>query len=135
MENFVLDKDIRLCCLRAASFPDGILAAHQQLHASLSFKNGRMFFGLSRPEEGVIIYNAAAELLAGETAEDFGAVSFTLEKGEYTSIVIKNYMKDTPSIGRAFEKLLLNPLIDPNGYCVEMYLGMNDVRCMVRLIN
>jgi len=42
------------------------------------------------------------------------------------------FMNDIPLIGKTFEKLLANPDIDSDGYCVEMYIA-KDVRCMDRL--
>jgi hypothetical protein len=133
METYFLEKDIALCCITASSFPDGVLAAHQQLHARFANDGKRQFFGISRPEKNTIIYKAAVEMREKETAGDFGGESGTIQKGKYTSIVLKDFRKDIPAIGKTFQQLLTNPDIDPNGYCVEMYIGSDDVRCMVRL--
>lgn len=55
------------------------------------------------------------------------------KEGEYSYILIQDYMKDIPAIGKAFEKLTANPGIDPNGYCIEWYLTDKGVKCMVKL--
>ena len=51
----------------AKSFPEGILEAHQTLHALVPYSQNRKYFGISRPENGNIVYKAAAEeLIEGE---------------------------------------------------------------------
>ncbi|MDB5155686.1 MAG: putative transcription activator [Mucilaginibacter sp.] len=56
-------------CIAASSFPDGVMAAHQQLHALIIYSDDRKYFGLSRSENGQIIYKAAAEELKNGEAE------------------------------------------------------------------
>ena len=79
------------------------------------------------------MYMAAAEEINPGESEKFNLDTLVLKKGKYISLTINDYMKDIQSIERAFKKLLANPEIDPQGYCVEWYLSGKDVRCMVRL--
>ena len=134
METITIDKDITVCYVTATSFPEGVLAAHQQLHAKIPFSTGRRYFGISRPEsaDGTIVYRAAAEELQPGEGDQYGLDTLVLKSGRYISITIHNYMQDLQSIGNAFNKLL-KEAIDPQGYCVELYLSDKDVRCMVRL--
>ncbi|MBL7712733.1 MAG: hypothetical protein JNL13_09725 [Chitinophagaceae bacterium] len=133
MKPYLLPEDISVYCIRAASFPDGVLAAHQQLHALLPFSAERGYFGLSRPENGSIEYYAAAsECIPGElSGKDLKEI--IIRSGTYNSITIEHYMRDTAAIGEAFRQLIADPGIDPQGYCVEWYLTQETVRCMVRL--
>lgn len=134
METIVVDKDVTVMCITAKSFPDGVLQAHQKLHALVPPGNNRRYYGLSRPEKTVIIYHAAAEQLEDNEASEFGLHTITIKKGRYISITIKDFMSDISSIGRAFEQLLQEPdQLDPEGYCVEEYINDIDVICMVRL--
>jgi predicted transcriptional regulator YdeE len=134
MEQYFLDHDIKVICIRAITFPDGVLAAHQKLHALLGKQMERKYFGISYPEKpGSIIYKAAAEEKNTDEAAQLHCESFTIKKGMYHSIFITNFMQDIPSIGKAFQQLLMQSDIDPDGYCVEMYEGDNDVRCLVPL--
>lgn len=134
MEKYKLDDGIKVLCVTADSFPNGILGAHNTLHSMLPSDNGRNFFGISFPNrKGNIIYKAAVEESYAGEAEKLGCESFIIKKGEYISIPIKNFMSDVLSVGRAFKELIADPKIDPNGVCVEMYSGSDDVRCMVRL--
>ena len=133
METIAIDKDIKVFYVTATSFPDGIMEAHQKLHSRVPFSTNRRYFGISRPENGVIVYKAAAEEINRGDAEKYNCDSLTLKKGNYISVTIHDYMKDISSIGKTFQKILSDPNIDSEGYCVEWYLSQKDVRCMVRL--
>ena len=139
MENIKVDNDIYLYCVKADSFPAGINAAQERLAVIPKPGDKRNHFGISFLHDDTILYMAAAELKPAEKVPD-GCESYTLRKGNYISIYIANFMKDTTQVGRAFETLLDDPRIDENGCCAECYLPERadhktaiDVRCMVRL--
>ena len=116
MEQYTLPHDIHVMYVTAATFPDGVMAAHQQLHRLTDGKGQRKYFGLSRPEGGKgIVYRAAAEELSAGEANALGLDTYTIEKGVYTSQYISNFMNDLPAIGKAFSELLQTPGLDPNG--------------------
>jgi len=133
METRTINQDIKVMYIAATSFPDGVLAAHQQLHALIPYSDDRKYFGLSRPENGQIIYKAAAEELKTGEAEKLNLETLILKKGKYISLTIHDFMKDIPAIQKAFNQLLEYPGIDPQGYCVEQYIDQKDLICMVRL--
>ncbi|MEI6408302.1 MAG: transcriptional regulator [Bacteroidota bacterium] len=138
MEEVIFEQDIPALCLAAASFPDGVSAAHQTLHDRLPTKDGRQFFGISHADQfGKIVYFAAAtEMFEGE-AEQLDGDQFTIKKGVYNSIFLKDYYRDVPSVGAAFQRLLADPAVDPFGYCLEIYTACadypnsRDVQCLV----
>lgn len=132
MERYSLPEDIKVYCITASSFPDGVLAAHQQLHTLLPFSPERRYFGLSRPENGTIEYHAAAaELTPGELS-DKDLTEIIIPAGQYNMIAVEHYMHNTAAIGDAFRLLIAAPGIDPQGYCVEWYRTQETVWCMVR---
>lgn len=134
METSFLEKDIKVFYVTASSFPQGVLAAHQHLHSMVPFSTKRGYFGISRPENGgEIVYKAATEETFHGEAEQYKCDTLILKKGKYIQTVVKDYTKDIQSIGRAFGKLLEQPGLDPQGYCVEWYLNDKDVKCMIRL--
>jgi len=133
METIIWERDTTVLYVEATSFPEGIAGAHQRLHAIVPFSEPRKYFGISRPENGVIAYKAAAEQMDPQEAEMLNCKTLVLKKGNYISLYITDYMKDIQSIGRAFEDLLEYPGLDPQGYCVEWYLNNQDVKCMIRL--
>jgi len=134
METITFDKDITVMYVTASSFPDGVLEAHQKLHALIPFTTDRRYFGVSRPENGgQIIYKAAAvELEPGEGGK-LNLETLILKKGKYISLIIHDFMKDIPAIQKTFNLLISQSNIDPQGYCVEEYINQNDMLCMVRL--
>ncbi len=132
METRKMGKDIVVFYVEASSFPDGVLAAHQKLHSMVPFSTERKYFGISRPEDGVIRYKAAAEELAPNEGASHDCKTLVLEKGHYYNITIPDFMKNISAIGEAFQQILQEPDIDQNGYCVEWYYNDKDVHCMVR---
>ncbi|MCZ4225251.1 transcriptional regulator [Pedobacter rhodius] len=133
MEIFHLNEDIKVMYVTAASFPEGIETAHRKLHDVVAFDEKRRYFGLSKPNGKSIVYKAAAEELNPGEAQILGFESFTIQKGDFISEYISDFMSDISLIGKTFEKLLSDSHIDPNGYCLEMYIDNKDVRCMVPL--
>jgi hypothetical protein len=133
MEEMLLEKDIPVFCVTAKSFPGGVLEAHEKLHSLVPLSSERSYFGLSRPEKGVILYKAAAEEKKEGEAEKLGCEKFIIRRGKYIYRTIEDYVKDTGQIGVAFQKLISEPGIDPNGYCVEWYLNDKEVKCMVKM--
>jgi hypothetical protein len=134
MEIIKIEKDIKIFCVTAKSYPDGIMEAHQKLHSLVPFSYERKYFGLSRPENNDgIVYKAATEETVEGEAKKYNCETLIIKKGNYISIVISNYRKDLQSIGIAFQKLLLQPNIDHQGYCIEWYLSEDKVNCLVSL--
>ncbi len=134
MTTYRIKEDIHVLCVQAASFPDGIMAAYDKLKALLPATDKRMLYGISYPEKvGKIIYKAAAEAKFPGEGEQYNCESFILKKGDYMSEVVYDFMNHISSIGNTFQKMLQHPDLDPNGYCVEMYLNDKDVQCLVKL--
>jgi hypothetical protein len=140
MENFKLDRDIHLVCVKADSFPAGIEDAHQKLTLISNPGIHRNHFGVSYLYDDEILYMAAAEVLNEKEEIPPGCETYTLRKGNYISIYLADFAKDISKIGEAFKRLLANPDIDENGCCAECYLPggtdystAKDIRCMVRL--
>ena len=133
MEEFTLNEDIKVFCVKAESFPDKVLEAHQTLHSLIDFNPSRKYFGLSNPDKnGTIIYKAAAEeLIPGELSKH-QLEAYTIPKGTYLSILVSNFRNNLEEIGKAFQKLIARDTIAPDGICIEWYLKNDDVRCMVK---
>jgi len=131
-----IEQDILVYFIQAETFPDGALAAFQKLHSLIDFPQQRRSFGISRPENGIIVYRAAAEVKEQEDDLKSSELrTLIVPKGDYIGLEIKNFVEDLSSIKKAFDQLILHPQIDPDGYCIEEYKSMHDVICMVRLKN
>ena len=133
METTIFDNDISVFYVTAGHFPSGIMDAHQKLHSLVPFSPGRKYFGVSRPENGVIVYRAGTEELIPGEGKNFGCETLVLKKGKYISETINNYQENIESIAETFQSMLTHPGLDPEGYCVEWYFNPSDVKCMIRL--
>jgi hypothetical protein len=136
VNHYFLQEDITVFYISAGSFPAGIPGAHEQLNRLVPYSTKRMYFGISRPGPGgAIEYKAAAnELTEGEFREK-GLPAFIIRKGNYVCTDIPDFMKNIPAIGEAFQTLLTDSSIDPDGACIEWYVNETDCRCMVRTIS
>jgi predicted transcriptional regulator YdeE len=138
MEIIELNQDIKVFYITANSFPEDVPAAYERLNKLIPNSTERRYFGISQPDKnGKIIYKAAAEEIYPNESEELNLESFIIKKGKFIAIEIKDHMKDGDSIGNAFKKLLSHPDIDPQGYCLEIYINYTDpdVSCMVGLKN
>src|SRR5262245_39762506 len=124
MKPYFLSSDINVLCVRASSFPDGIAAAFKKLNSLIQSPGPRRIFGISYGDgKDNIIYKAAAEECSADEAARLGCERFTIEKGEYISQYIEDFMQDIPALGQAFREMCRDKQIDSKGYCVEMYLN------------
>ncbi|MCB0741841.1 MAG: hypothetical protein R2796_05755 [Chitinophagaceae bacterium] len=135
MEEIVVPEDIKILYITAKSFPEGIQEATNELHRIVPFSADRKYFGVSRPENGgAIVYRAGTEELENGEAEKLNCDTLVLKKGKYIGLTVNDFRKDVLQIGKAFEELLKQPNLDPQGYCVEWYAtDQESVKCMIRL--
>jgi len=132
MEIYIIEKDIAVICLQAGSFPERIEAAHQKLHSMLPALEQRTAYGISYADgkDGIIYKAALSQLRTGE-AESYGLETFVIRKGEYRSELLLNFPENMDKVDSTFRELLALPELDPQGYCLELYLNDKDMRCMV----
>src|SRR5690349_19240389 len=129
---YELEKDLKVFCVRAKSFPNDIGKAFGKLIELLPSTEGRTFFGVSYQDNNHdMVYNAAVlETFEGE-GKKYGCETFTIKKGEYLAEMLKGWKKDERSIGLTFKKMS-EARTDTVFPCIEWYQG-EDVLCMVRI--
>ncbi len=118
-----------MVCIRAHSFPTGVMAAHNKLKMLLGEIEKPKIYGRSRPEKGQIVYYAAAEKESVNPESKSEFTDITLPCGTYVAVDIIDFMENISAIGNTFQKLLQKPDLDPNGYCVEYYNTDRDAWC------
>lgn len=134
MEIVELTESVEVFYVEADSFPQGVKAAHEKLHAILGDTGGRKFYGISfLGVDKSIIYRAATRLEIPEEANIFGLSKFTILKGFYFSTMVPNWRTSEKSIADVFRELLRHPDLDPQGYCLEIYPNLEDIQCLVKL--
>ncbi|WP_345949935.1 transcriptional regulator [Mucilaginibacter sp. PAMB04274] len=132
MENYHQPQDLHIMYVTADSFPEGIEAAFKKLERLVGGSSNREFFGLSKPDRGTIVYRAGVLRLNPEEATPYGLETYIMEKGNYITLTVYNFMDNIQAIGSAFQQLLHTHQLDPVAWCIERYTG-NDVICMVKL--
>lgn len=132
-KELTIESDVIVYRLRAASFPEGVGAAHMKLHSLVDLDPQRQYFGISRPEgnDGIVYWSAATELIPAELSRH-GLEKFIIEAGVYKYVDVHLFMENISDIGNAFKLLTSLPDIDPAGYCLEWY-GDKDCRCMIKI--
>lgn len=131
MESVQLNNDIKLVCVKASSFPQGVEQAHEQLKKSITSENERSFYGISYPlNNGTIEYLAAAtQLTDDKSAKDVDI--FIIQSGAFLSITLKNWKSDVTKVQQAFDQLTTDPRGDRDGYCLEEYVNEDTLRCLI----
>jgi hypothetical protein len=133
MKKSSLKTDINVVIVQADVYPMGVEAAFNTLHAKVPVSKNRQNYGISHGNtEGGISYWAAAQILPNDPVETWGLETYTIKKGAYLSENLKDYKNNLAAMGPIFQKLLHDPRLHPEGYCLEIY-SENDVKCMVRL--
>lgn len=132
MKTIQLSNDIHLVCIQAASFPEGIKAAFDQLYTKVPNANKRLCYGIYEENEKGIVYRAALEQQGTNEAKDLGMESFVITKGNYGSVMIKDWATNIPSIGATFCKMLEDPEIDQNSPSIEAYQPNGELCCMLK---
>ncbi len=133
MEHYQLENDLTLFYAKANTFPEGVMDAYQRLHEWVKTPDTRNIYGISYFIPGGIEYLAAAvEEYPGEGAV-LGCETYLLPAGTYISEYVEDFRTDMGVFTRIFNEMTSRPDIDPQGCCVEMYIGEHSVRCMVRL--
>lgn len=129
-EVFELKEPMKVFCVTANSFPEGAYKAHQTLHTLAPPEPGREYFGLSWGGPTITYKAGATELKEGEL-QNKGLEEFAIRKGKYVSALCADF----DQIQECIQQLIRDERIDPQGYCVEMYLEDNPikVRCMVTM--
>jgi hypothetical protein len=137
MENefYILPNDRTILCVKAASFPDGIMDAFKELNRHIQENDTRIPYGISKPEKnGTIVYRSGVEeAFPGEAAEA-GCESLVLKKGKYVYRTISEWQTKIEMIGNVFNELLRDPRLDPASPCIEIYQSRTELICMVRII-
>jgi len=130
---YELTNDLKVFGFPARSFPEGIIEAFDKLHQVAPISTMRTYYGVSFPESGKIRYSACAnELFDGELRQH-KMEKFTIRKGNYLLIEIKDFTKNIPLIQKVFNQMTHDSRIDPEGVCIEWYVDEVTCRCMVRM--
>jgi hypothetical protein len=130
VEKYFQDADLILFGIEVKSFPDGIKETFDTLFNVLG--NGRSFYGVSWfDESGRIIYYAMALEIFADENKIYKYETLILQKGEYLTITVFDWLSKTSSIKDVFHELMKDSRPDKNYPCIEWYKSDNEMVCMV----
>ncbi|HEY5746942.1 MAG TPA: hypothetical protein VIU12_12745 [Chryseolinea sp.] len=133
MEKFVLTKDLHLFGNRVPNFPVGIKEGFDALIEILPEGLERPYYGVSWMEDGkVIYYTMAAEKFLGEAKPYDCEMNLTIEKGEYLTVTVRDWMSKTDSIKDVFDELMKDKYVALGAPCVEWYKSDEEMVCMIK---
>ncbi|NUN68214.1 MAG: DUF1801 domain-containing protein [Bacteroidetes bacterium] len=134
METIELKSDLHLITVRAERFPEGIQEAFDELRKRLPAGDGRMPYGISKPEkDGTIIYRAGVEAATEGEGSAEGLERVTLRSGTYATVTVSDWQNKIHSLSGIFDGLLQHPQLDPATPCIEVYKSRSELVCMVRM--
>jgi predicted transcriptional regulator YdeE len=135
MHTIQIANNINVFCVKATSFPAGIMEAFEKLHSLNPTANDQPFYGISYfDENGNIVYKAAtAERFAGE-GESHGLETFVITQGTYLAHEIKDFRSAPSAIGDTFRAMLADDRTDKSLPCIEWYNNTSDLICMMKLL-
>jgi uncharacterized damage-inducible protein DinB len=133
MENILLKEDIAVFGKEVPTFPLGIAEAFDSLAAMLPEGDSRPFYAISKCIDGKVSYKAAAlQTFEGEAAQ-YGCERYTIEKGEYLSVAVKEWRQKISTIRAVFDHILKDDLVDRRSPAIEVYKNHNEMLCMVKI--
>lgn len=124
---------IRTFYMYRAGHPHSLEESRRQLRRHVPFLQERRHFDVSYIDHGQSLGMATAEETYPGEAERLHGKIFSIEKGDYASILITDYIRSPQDIERAFAILLTYPNLDPKQYCIAFYLSDTEVQCMVKM--
>lgn len=131
MDIYELKHPVKVFCVEAQSFPGGIKAAFDQLQALAPDTANRHIFGISKPQNGLIIYKAAAtEKFEGEGIR-LGYPTFTISDGFYLTETLIDWQDNEMMIMGIFNRLIADRRLDGSAHCIEWYKNDRELLCMV----
>lgn len=133
MEIYHIPHNIVVFGREVKTFPNGIGEAFDELIKVLSKNNHRNYYGLSWCMENKITYVAAAEQKNEGEAEKYGYATYTVEKGDYLSIPVHNWVNKTDCIKDVFTEILKDERADDKTPAIEIYKNDKEMLCLVAM--
>lgn len=133
METFHLKDGLNVLGFQVKNFPAGIGEAFDELIEMLPGGLDRAYYGISYvTPEGIVYLATVLEHCAGE-AEKYNCERYSIEKGEYSTVTVRDWGKKTHTIKDVFGEMLKNDCPDKTRPCVEWYKDDEEMVCMVRI--
>jgi predicted transcriptional regulator YdeE len=131
MELYQQAEDINVIGIHVTTFPNGIKEAFGSLMKTLG--NDRAYYGISwMDENNNVQYYAMAKEVFPDEGKQYNYELLTIEKGEYQSETLHNWMSKTDSIKDIFHNLMANNKPSNCHPCIEWYKSDEEMLCMIK---
>lgn len=124
-------KEVKIMYVVSANGVSGSRKAFDQLESHLQTLKGRKIYGIVFGIPPKETYWAAVALTGLDNPEKEGLKTGIIPAGKYVQERIDNWNDDISKIGKAFQKLAREYLVDPSRPSIEFYRSMKDM--LVRL--
>ncbi len=119
--------------VKVKTFPNGIKEAFGALMKALG--SNRDYYGISWMDENdKIIYYAVARELSPNEGKQYNYEYFKINKGQYRSEAIHDWMSKTECIKDVLHNLMGNEKPDKNHPCIEWYKSDDEMLCMIEAL-
>jgi predicted transcriptional regulator YdeE len=135
METLFLSKDINVFGFTLSTFPEGISEAFDSFVKIIPEGLNRSYFGISRMEDGKMIYIVAVEEKNAGEAKKYKLERYTIPRGLYNKITIHNWREKLASVKEAFHNMMSEKNVDTTQPCIEWYKNEEEMECMVKRIS
>lgn len=131
-----LDNDIKVFGSAVDTFPAGIGDAFNILMQKTGDSAGlRNYYGLSEYKNGKMVYYALAEEKFPGEADKYNYDEFSIKKGDYLSITVMDWQKNTNCIKDVFSELIQDSRVDKTKPAIEWYKNEDEMMCLVQMNN
>lgn len=136
MDRYTLKQDVNVWGIEVSTFPDGVSEAFDKLVSMLPGGFDRSLYGICfMSDQGNLVYVAAAEEKEESEAEVYNCRRYTIEKGEYFVVTLKDWRRKTDQINNVFHEMLATARVDRMKPSVEWYKNNDEMKCMLKLEN
>lgn len=135
-EIYTIQQNLKVFGARVKTFPVGIQQAYDSLVKMVPGGLKRSYYGISylTPDARVIYFATVMEKFKGE-AEKYNYRRYIIEKGEYITVSINDWMSKTDCIKDVFHEIMQDKRIDKRKQVVEWYRNEEEMLCMVKTIS
>jgi DinB superfamily len=134
METYTLIHDVHVFGLQVKTFPQGIKEVFNALMQKVDNGKNRAYYGLSKMDAdgGILYYANTEEKFPGE-AEKYGCESYTMKKGDYLAVTIKDWYSKLDTIKEVFHEMMQDKRADNTKPCIEWYKTDEEMICMMQV--
>src|SRR5690606_6817670 len=133
MDRYHQKHDVIVWGIELRTFPVGIGEAFDKLINMLGGFN-RSMYGISfMSDEGQMMYIAAVEEKQPGEGEQYNCQRYTIEKGEYYTVTLKDWRTKTDQINNVFHEMMATVRVNRMKPAVEWYRNNDEMMCMLKV--